>query len=130
MPDQFIYSVQDKELFVTDIETGKLTWKGKPNQLDVLTVIPIPETNDCIVLLKYSQPGSYQKNLLRLDPYGRIKWEPGLPIKTLFGLERTDQEIYLAVKLDDNRVIGTTFSGFIDFIDIETGQILDSVFVK
>jgi hypothetical protein len=67
---------------------------------------------------------------LRCNPEGNIIWESGFPDETIYRVKRTDHEIYVLVKLEDNMVLATSFSGFIDYIEVETGKIIKSVFVK
>jgi hypothetical protein len=85
MPNRFTYSIQGKELLVTENVTGPLTWRGKPKQLDIKVIIAIPETDDCIVLLDFYQADAVQtKNVLRIDLFGKIIWESGFPSKQLY----------------------------------------------
>ena len=131
MPNRFSYSILEKELSVTENVSGNSIWHGKPKQLDGKIIVPIPDFDDCIVLLDFYQADASQtKNLLRIDPYGRIIWESGFPSKQLYGIKRTDHEAYVFMEYENQKLWGTSWSGFRDEINIDNGAIIDSIFVK
>jgi hypothetical protein len=130
MTDRYLYSKQAGELLVTE-KNCVLFWRGKPKQLDVNMVLTIQGTDDCIILLDYYQADALQtKNLVRCGPKGNIIWESGFPSVTLYRIKRTNHEVYVFVEFEDTLIVGTSASGFLDYIEIDTGNVIKSVFVK
>lgn len=127
------HEIVNGELWISSQMTGKVLWKGKPKGYDVTAVLPIEGLNDYIVLLEWLKSGlENQKNLLRLDPYGNIVWEVGDPPKKVFhGLQRgQESESYTQIMIENSQLIASSYSGFADYINIETGYIFKSEFVK
>jgi hypothetical protein len=128
------FSVVNGELEIRSFSTGNLLWKGRPNDLDVQIVLPIPKTEDYIVILDWRKAGIQynKKNLLRLTPFGDILWEVESPSKIeQYGIVRPDLEIYTGIiSLKNNKIEAYCFSGFTDEIDLDSGKITKSVFVK
>ena len=129
-----VYEIENAELIVKSTLTGELFWKGKPKGYAVTQVLPVEGSNDCIVLLEWLKSGlENQKNLIRLDPYGNIVWEVGDPPKKAApGPERgLEIESYTGITgIEKFQLIAFAYSGFSDHIDIETGAIIKSKFVK
>ena len=129
-----VFEIKDGELIVTSTLTEEVLWKGKPKGYHVAQVLPIEGSNDCIVLLEWLKSGlENQKNLIRLDPYGNIVWEVGDPPKKAApGPERgLEIESYTGITgIEKIQLIAFAYSGFSDHIDIETGAIIKSEFVK
>ncbi len=128
-----VFEIKNGELIVTSTLTEEVFWKGKPKGYDVVQVLPIEGSNDCIVLLEWLKSGlENQKNLIRLDPYGNIVWEVGNPPKGfVYGLERgIETESYTQIMYENYQLIASSYSGFADYINVETGQIYKSEFVK
>lgn len=128
------YEMRNGELIIRSTKNREVLWKGKPKGYAVTQVFPIEGSNDCIVLLEWLKTGlDNQNNLLRLDPYGNIVWEVGVPPKkTTPGPERgIEIESYTGItSIEKFQLIAFAYSGFSDHIDIETGYIFKSEFVK
>lgn len=127
------YEVESGELIVRSTKNGEILWKGKPKGYDVGQVFPINGSNDCIVLLEWQKTRvENQRNLLRLDPCGKIIWVIEDPTKKIISGPKREQEVesYTQVLIKNSQWIASTYSGFADYIDIETGAIIKSEFVK
>lgn len=128
-----VFEIKNGELIVKSKLTEEAFWKGKPKGYDVAQVLPIEGSNDCIVLLEWLKSGlENQKNLIRLEPFGNIVWEVGDPPKEVFaGLERgQDSESYTQIMIEKSNLIASSYSGFADYINIGTGHVIKSEFVK
>ena len=129
------FSIIKGELVIRLSSTGEILWKGKPNGIDVDYVFTIPDSTDILVILDggaaYKQG---KKNLLRFDLQGNVIWEvESPPEKNLYGPDRDDKsmEVYTDISaIDVNFVEAFAYSGYSDVIDIHTGKILKSTFVK
>lgn len=128
------YEIKNGELTVRSTKNGEVLWKGKPKGYVVTQVLSIEGSNDCIVLLEWRKTGlENQRNLLRLDSHGNIVWEVGDPPKKVTpGPERgIEIESYTGItSIEKFQLIAYAYSGFSDHIDIETGAIIKSEFVK
>lgn len=128
------YEIKNGELIIRSTKSREVLWKGKPKGYDVTQVFPIEDSNDCIVLLEWLKSGlENQKNLIRLDPYGNIVWEVSDPPKKAApGPERgIEIESYTGITgIEKFQLIAFAYSGFSDHIDIETGKLIKSEFVK
>jgi len=133
MSRRYDYSIIDGELIITDSKRGEIQWRGRPKGLEALSLFPIPSSEDCVVLLNWRQISSYkEKNLLRIRPDGHVIWEVGDPSPNvqLFGVDR-DQDFYVRIiKIKSSFIHANSYSGFVDYINIENGHICDSIFVK
>ncbi len=128
------FSLSEGALVVKSGENGQLLWMGYPKGFKVDNFIPIKEANECIVLLEWRKPAfENQKNLLRINSFGDIIWEVGdPPKKTTFGLARGYEiESYTGIGgINGNILEAYAYSGFADYIDASTGEIVRSIFVK
>ncbi len=128
----FQVSIISGEIISKSTHTGEEMWRGKPLDIYVVKILPIPGSEEFIVLLRYIEAWEKKrKNLLRITPIGKIIWEVGSPVeKKYFGLTRESLEYYSGASIEGNVVIAYATSGFSDQVDIETGKILHSEFVK
>ncbi|HNS37839.1 MAG TPA: hypothetical protein PKM01_08645 [Anaerolineaceae bacterium] len=126
------FSIIQGELEIRSCDSGLVTWRGKPNGIDVIDIFPILGAQSCIVLLDWRVSEQLQeKNLLRLDPFGKIVWVIGNPGPRPIEPIGSKVEIYTGVTSFSNQNIHVyTGSGYSDSVDILTGEIIDSVFVK
>ena len=128
------FEIKNGELIIRSTMNREVLWKGKPKGYDVTQVLPVEGSNDCIALLEWLKSGlENQRNLLRLDPHGNIVWEVGDPPKKVApGPERgIEIESYTGItSIEKFQLIAFAYSGFSDHIDIETGTIIKSEFVK
>ena len=129
------FSIVQGVLIIRSSSTGEILWKGKPYDINVDKIFPIPDSTDLIVLLDWNEAGGQNKrNLLRLDTLGNLIWEVELPpVKQLHGPDRDDKrgDVYTGITaIDDNVLKAYAWAGYSDHIDIHTGKILKSIFVK
>jgi len=130
MADRYDYLIRDHELLVVENTSGKLAWKGKPNGLEVELAIPVPTSDDCIVLLNWKRAKSQSvKNLLRCGPDGKIKWEVSSPKKELPDVDRSN-DVYDLININKSMIEANSLLSFLDYIDLESGNILHSSFLK
>lgn len=131
MSNDYEFSVENKHLLVKKRREKTIIWKGKPKNLDVISILPINNSNDCIVLLDVFQADCHKvKNLLRCNQKGKIIWETGNLNTELFGIKRTNHEIYTSIEIKGDLLFCVSISGFEDQLDIKTGYVVNSVFVK
>lgn len=126
-----LFSIDQGELVIRRSQNNEVLWQGKPNGVDVDIVLPIPNTDDAIVLLNWLKAADQnKKNLLRLNSHGNVVWEvDSAPKKTPPGPDR-DMDVYTSMIIKNNIVIAYAFSGYSDEIDIQTGKIIKWEFVK
>ncbi len=133
MNKEFSYTLIDNTLRVREENSKRVFWEGKPKDIPVEAVFSIHSSNDCIVLLNWRKASVLStQNLLRCNPEGQIKWEVNIPPSKneYLGIKR-DSEIYVKIKdITETRVEAHTFSGFLDSIDIATGEVINSIFTK
>jgi hypothetical protein len=133
MSMRYNYSIIDGEIVIIDKHGQKIHWRGRPKGIEVMSIFPISSSEDCIVLLNWRKISSYkEKNLLRIRPDGHVAWEVSDPSPNvqLYGVDR-DQDFYVRIlEIDSSFVQANSYLGFVDYIDMENGQVRDSVFVK
>jgi outer membrane protein assembly factor BamB len=119
------YSIEESDLVVREANTGQLVWKGQPDNYPVETVLPIPDAEDCIVLLKYNSgpaDGDFH-NLLRCRPDGEVVWRANLP-------NPGTSDFYVTISWKDGVLVGYSWSGYLADIDPATGKIVSMLFTK
>jgi len=127
---RYKFSIDDGALLVLDSSDGHKAWQGKPLEIAVESVLPIPSSDDCLVLLNWREAQKKStRNLLRFSPDGIIKWKVNTPTKTLKGLDRIN-DVYTSIKVENKAIEANSFWSFLDYIDIDTGEILDTIFLK
>ena len=123
---KYAYFKSSDSLGVASAATGQLLWLDMPEGYSVLAVAPIPETDDCIVLLDWDTgKGSLHKRFENLWRYAHAKgaiWRAELPQSGL--------DFYVAFGLDGDGLWASSWSGFNVVIDIETGTLRSQRFVK
>ena len=130
MTDRYNYLAKNHELLVIQKISGKLAWNRKPYGKEVELVIPVPSSDYCIDLLNWKKAKSVSvKNLLRCGPDGGIKWEVDTPKKKFFQLDRSNDP-YDFIKINKSLIEANSLLSFLDYIDIESGYILNSIFLK
>jgi outer membrane protein assembly factor BamB len=118
-----IYSLNEKRLQIKDGHSQEVIWGGKPDGYPVLTVFPIPESDDCIVLLDFNNNTSRLKNVVRCKPDGTIAWRCQLPNSSGF-------DAYTSVAWTNQVIEAYSWSGFVVSLNIDNGNIMSSMFVK
>ncbi len=129
-----IYKISEGELISKSKNHKTVFWKGKPKGFDVIQVLPINNSDDCIVLLDWLNTGlQNQKNLMRLDLHGNIIWEVGEPSNdcSIGSGRESEIESYTGItRIEEFQLITYAYSGYADYIDLKTGGIIKSEFVK
>lgn len=118
------YSVVNGEMVVTDRETGSEVWKGKPEGWPVEDVLPVPGSEDAIVLVPY-EAGPMDRafqNLLRCRPDGSVVWRAELPDR--------GADTYVSVDWRHGALVANSWSCFLTELDPETGKIRSATFTK
>jgi hypothetical protein len=118
--------VESSELWAAD--DAHVTWHGWPDGKPVQSVLPIPGTDDALVILEY-EAGPRSKhgrirgwpNLVRVQADGGVLWRRAAAIDT--------QDSWVDVYWSGGRLIGNTWSGFIVTLNPETGMEISREFV-
>ena len=118
-----LYSTHEGELVATDTETGEVRWHGRPEGHPVSSIAPIPDSEDCLVLLDRDvQPRpQHFENALRVGPDGTTRWRGELP---------QAPDVYVEIDWAAEGPVAWSWSGFMVRLDPETGRIRSSVFTK
>jgi hypothetical protein len=96
----------------------------KHKKCPIYAIFQIYDNNDRIILFGYDKDSSTQfSNLFRLTYQGDIVWIAELP--GVIG-----KDMYVNVKLVDDRLEANTWSGMWVRIDLSNGSILESSFTK
>jgi hypothetical protein len=99
---------------------------GGPAQVEgipVETSIPLPGSEDYIVLLDYMSGPKNFRNVVRIGTSGEVVWRAELP-------DRSGPESYVRLDLSSDGLIGHSWSGHRVVIEVGTGRIARSEFVK
>jgi hypothetical protein len=107
----------------TDPSAGRA---GGPSQVEgvpVETSILLPGTEDYVVLLDYIGGPKNFRNVLRIGIRGEVVWRAELP-------DRSGPESYVDLELSSDGLIGHSWSGHRVVIDVGSGRIARSEFVK
>ncbi len=119
------YSVLNREIIVTDSETGVVCWAGAPLGWPADSVLPIPGTARAVVLLSYeTAPPGPCNNLVCIEPSGRIAWRAELPTR-----ESTDAYVSCDF-VEEGTVSARSWSCYHVNIDANTGKIVRKDFTK
>lgn len=128
MSNNYKFEISDGDLI---IYSTKVVWKGKPFGMKVESVIPIPKSEDYIVLLNWRESiQNSQKNLIRLHKNGDVLWVIKPPKKRISPIPNRGNDVYSSVTLDQGVLIGYSMEGYNDLININTGEVYDYQFVK
>lgn len=74
------FTILQGELIIFQGKTDNILWKGKPLDINIEKVLPIPNSKDFIVLLNWREAAFHRKkNLIRITPLGGIVWEVESP---------------------------------------------------
>lgn len=130
---KYIYSIENDKLKSFSKVLKKTIWSGKPYGVNVVSCAEIPDSDDCIVLLEWEMCVRLNiKNILRINPEGRVIWKINRPdrFNDLFGINRQNDTYLQIYKVSSSRAFINTYSGFLDSVDLDTGMVVDSEFVK
>ena len=86
---------------------------------DVYAALSMPYTDDVLVMLDYSHSFA---NILRCHSDGSLVWQAQLPGKA--------GDVYIKMEWKDRELIAGSWFGYSVNLDIETGRILRSEFIK
>ncbi len=119
------YRVEDDDLVVFDGQAVR--WRGRPDGYSVTEVMRVPDSHDAVVLLRYSEKSARAfANLLRVGPDGAIQWR-ALPPDD----ERDAEDAWVSFSfVMPDGLVANSWSGYFCRIDVETGAITSSEFVK
>ena len=123
---RYSYFKSSDSLGVTSAATGERLWLDLPEGYAVRAVAAIPETDDCLVLLKgdtdkASQPGHFE-NLWRYSYETGVIWRAELP--------QSGSDCYVSFALEAVGLRANSWSCYLVAIDIETGRIQSRTFTK
>jgi hypothetical protein len=126
------YSTVDGELVVSD-DRG-VGWRGKPDGRQAMEAIPLPGSDDAVVLLEYwTEPGTLA-NLVRLNASGDIIWRAELPTIADVGGGQAEwlggDDAWVAVALRGSALTANSWSCFFCVLDALTGAIVSATFTK
>jgi hypothetical protein len=116
------YELNDGEIVVKD-EVDRVIWRGKPDGHPATAIVPLPDSDDAIVLLDYMAGPKNFANLFRITSTGRIVWRAAPP-------ESSTSDAYVEVRRRGDAFFANSWSGFLVQIDIKTGMPTSSEFVK
>jgi len=128
MLQEYTYYIEHGELVIQKTDNKAITWRGRPKGTDVDAVFAIPNTGDCIVLLNWNQ--GTQGNIIRVGINGEILWEARCPGKAMYGVNRLN-DVYVGIhKVESEKIYANSWCGFLDTINLNNGEIIESSFVK
>ncbi len=116
------YELNDGDVVVKD-EVDRVIWKGKPDGFPATAIVPLPNSDDAIVLLDYMAGPKNFANLFRITPDGRVVWRAAPP-------ESSTSDAYVEVRWRGDTFLANSWSGYLVQIDLETGKPSSSEFVK
>ena len=115
------YKIESGKLVIFDLATNDVKWSGD-FEGSVFKILPIPEGDDCLVLL---DPGISKKptfeNLLRVQPSGDITWRAKLS---------RSHDAYTDVLSTGEGVEARTWNGVRVLIDLADGSVREIGFSK
>lgn len=119
------YSLVNGEICVINVTSGEIIWKGKPEGRNAELIAPIPDNEDCIVLLDYSDSDSKlpDQNLIRINLDGTLVWRAELP-------EPSTSDAYVHFNITNGKLQASSWSGYKVEIDTRNGEISSETFTK
>lgn len=97
-----------------------------PSQVEgvpVKTSFVLPGTSDHVVLLDYMGGPKNFRNVLRIATSGEVVWRAELP-------DRSGPEAYVDLELSSDGLVARSWSGHRVVMDVNSGRIARSEFVK
>lgn len=122
-----------KLTFVADNQG--ILWSGKPLGISVDAVFVMSTCTDFLVILNPNECiGKKVQNLARIRCNGEIVWvaeRPDLRFRPMKTTYRGNDDVYTAItSVSDEQISAYSFIGYSDQIDLATGKIIGSEFVK
>jgi hypothetical protein len=119
-----LFSLLEKEIIVTDLDSGEVLWSGRPLGRPVLELLQLPTASRAIALLDYLNAAPEERaNLVAIDDRGTVLWRAKLPTTS-------NTDAFTDIDLVEGGVSAFTWSSHRVLIDIETGETLDDAFTK
>lgn len=119
-----LFSLYDKEIVITDLDSGEVLWSGKPLGRPVLDVLQPITASQGIALLDYLNAAPEERaNLVAIDDHGRVLWRATLPTTS-------STDAFTEIELVEGGVSAFTWSSHRVLIDIQTGDTLDIAYTK
>lgn len=102
---------------------GKAARDFRPLDRDVIAILPLPASSDCIVLSDYRshEPGPFA-NVARIDASGREIWRATPPGA------RNDE--FTSIRLVDGLIHAYASSGYSVVLKPRNGKVVETLFVK
>ncbi len=109
------------QLAIAD-DAGTVRWTGEPLGHRAADVLPIEGSDDCVVMCRYDEVlrGPF-RNVARLTSRGAIVWQAEVP---------SADDTFVAIKWMSGLLMAISWAGISVRLDVATGRIVDSVFVK
>ena len=116
------YELFKGEVVITQPDIG-VRWRGKPDGFPAKAVLPLPGSDDAVVLLDHMAGPKNFANLIRLAPDGRVLWRLAPP-------EGSTNDAYVDLRWRGDQLLANSWSGYLVRIDAASGQMTSSEFVK
>jgi len=97
--------------------------QSKPLGFPITWLATVPDSEGAIVLFDYMAGPKNFANLARIEPDGSVLWRTGPP-------DQSGPDAFVSASLRGGRLRASTWSGARVSVDLSTGVILDSTFVK
>lgn len=114
------YEIRDGLLEIRDATEGHMIWRGSVDGGDVVKVVALPESEDCVVIITGGN-GDSARNLIKVRKDGSIAWRAEAPPE--FGN-------YVDIDLQNGDLMAWSWSCYLLKLDPEKGTILDKSFTK
>jgi len=116
------YELSDGDV-IAKTETGTVLWKGKPDGYPAKAILPLPHSEDAVILLDYMAGPRNFANLIRMAPSGKVLWRAEPP-------ETSADDAYVECRWQGDALVANSWSGYLVEIDLATGKPSSSQFVK
>ena len=116
------YGPSNGYLLVFDATTEQLVWRGYPEGRPVKKVSQLTNLTGCIVLVEWEGVSKHDQNLWRYSHDEGVIWRAELP--------QSGPDSYMDFELERGELYAGSWSCFKVKIDLESGRIIGSTFVK
>lgn len=124
MSTSILFSIVDREVVVTDLESGRTIWSGRPLGRAVVDLVQLEDSARAVVLLEsFGTAPDDRSNLVAIDSWGEVLWRATLPT-----MNSTD--CFTSVESADCEIAAFSWSAHRLRIDPGTGQTLGDEFTK